>query len=113
MNCPNCGKKNDVTRRDILIALLVECGAHSSEKFDMCKCPNDIKPPKFITGNWLTQSRATRKGNKWVDIWNKHNEPAMRDCRTFNYKYAIGSFGDVVVDFNGEYYNINNEFEVA
>ncbi len=111
MNCPNCGKKNNVTQQDILVALLIECGARTSQKFDMCKCPTNTKPPKFISGNWLTENRAKAKGDAWIDIWQKHNEPAMKDCRDLNYRYAIGTLGDIIVEFNHEYYNINNEFE--
>jgi len=111
MNCPNCGRKNTVTHQDLIVALLVECGVKTSQSFDMCQCPQNIKPPKFISGNWLTEQRALQKGDRWIEIWKKHNEPAMRDCRDLNYKYAIGSLGDIVVEVNGDYYNINNEFD--
>lgn len=113
MNCPNCGKKNEVSTKDIIIALMVECGARINHNFDYCHCPQNTKPPKFISGNWLTQPRAELKGDMWVHIWRKHNEPSMKDCRDLKYKYAIGSMGDIIVEVLGDYYNINNEFEPA
>ena len=114
MNCANCGKKRieehcSTSRGMLLTALAAVCGKAE----DWCKCPPNTKPPKFISGNWLTREKAERKGDKWFQIWAKHNEPAMLDCRRFKYKYAIGSQGDVIVFAFGDYYNINNEFEEA
>ncbi len=110
MNCSNCGKKNTISQQDLLIALLVDCGCRTNHDFDYCKCPPNTRPPNFISGNWLTEQRARAKGKRWVEIWAKHNEPTMKDCRDLKYKYAIGSMGDIIVQFNGDYYNINNEF---
>ena len=111
MRCPNCGKKNNVVASDLITALLVDCGARTNRDFDYCRCSYGTKPPKFISGNWLTESRAVAKGNRWLEIWHKHNEPTMKDCRDLNYKYAIGTLGDIVVEACGDYCNINNEFE--
>lgn len=111
MNCPNCGKKNGISSRDIVIALMVECGAKTNHSFDFCDCPPNTPKPKFISGNWLTEKRASQKGERWLEIWAKHNEPQMRDCRDLNYKYAIGNKGDIIVEAMGDYFNINNEFE--
>jgi len=108
MNCPRCGKKRTVTKQDLLIGLLVECGARTSHKFDYCCCSKDVPVPKFISGNWLTQSRAEQKGNLWGDIWHTHNLPEMRDCRDLNYKYAVVN-NRIICEATGDYYDITDE----
>jgi len=109
-NCPNCGKKKEVSGKDMLLALFVEFGGRTNHSFDYCECEKGITPPQFITGNWLTHDRAIRKGGIWVDIWHTHNLPKMRDCRDLNYKYAV--VGErVICEALGDYYNITDEVE--
>ena len=110
MNCSNCGKKQGISSRDITLALLVEFGAKTNHSFNYCECKEGIKPPKFVTGNWLTFDRAVKKGGIWVDIWRTHNLPEMRDGRDLNYKYAVVN-NRVICEAMGDYYDITNEVE--
>jgi hypothetical protein len=110
MNCPNCGKKQDVSMRDVWLALMQECGARVSPKPQYCSCPPNLSKPRFISGNWLTEDRATQRGDVWVKIWRVHNLPEMRDCRDLNYRYAI--VGDkIICEATGDYYDITEDIE--
>jgi hypothetical protein len=105
MNCPNCGKKSEVTTRDFIFALMQECGARISPKPQFCSCLSNLPKPHFISGNWLTEDRATKKGDIWFRIWQMHNLPEMRDCRTLGYRYAV--VGDrVICEATGDYYDV-------
>jgi len=107
-NCPRCGKQKEITQQDILLALLEEFGAKTNHKFNYCHCPSGSDLPKFVSGNWLTQSRAERKGDIWVSIWKSHNLPKMKDCRDLNYKYAVVD-ERIICKACGDYYDITSE----
>ena len=108
MNCPRCGKKNEVSTRDIIFALMQECGARVSPKPQFCSCLPNLPKPHFISGNWLTENRAGKKGDTWLQIWLTHNLPQMLDCRDLNYKYAVVN-GRVICEATGDYYDVTED----
>jgi len=112
MNCPRCGKKQGVTARDLIFALMQECGARVSPKPQFCSCPVGLSKPHFISGNWLTKSRAGEMGDIWFRIWHTHNLPQMRDCKELNYRYAV--VGDrVICEATGDYYDVTESIEAV
>lgn len=93
MNCPNCGKKQEVSTQ-------------------FCSCPVGLPKPHFISGNWLTKSRAEKMGDIWFRIWHTHNLPEMRACRDLKYRYAVVG-NRVVCEAMGDYYDITESIEPA
>lgn len=104
-NCPNCGKPKNLTTRDLLFDMVGAIAGTKNPQY--CQCV-DASPPKFISGNWLTERRAKAKGVRWVDIWRTHNLPQMRDCRDLNYKYAIIG-GRIICEACSDYYDVTEE----
>jgi len=108
MNCPNCGKKADITTRDIIFALVEECGAGINPKSKFCSCPPNLPKPDFVSGNSLTETQAEKMGDIWFSIWKSHNLPEMRDCRDLDYSYAVVN-GRIICKATGDYYDVTED----
>jgi len=84
-NCPRCGRERLV-----------------------CACPPNAPTLTFWKGNDLSEDEARAKGDLAHRTWLVHHLPNMRDCRRFNYGYAVVN-DRVICEACGDFFDITDE----
>jgi hypothetical protein len=110
MKCPCCGLEKEVTARDLLLALMVDCGAKTNADFRRCVCKDGVPLPTYWKANDITEHEAEEMGELEHLTWRIHNAPDMGDCRYFNYGYHITNENRIICNTSeGEYYDITDD----
>jgi len=99
MNCPRCGKITINEATDTPRKLILECleALTRNKAKDYCTCEGDKQPPKFWSGNELTEDVARQMGPLTLKTWKTHRLPEMRDCRDLNYEYFVDEIKEKVI----------------
>lgn len=114
MNCPRCGLMKFGETVNTPRKLIIECLdalTRNKPKF-YCTCEADQSPPKFWSGNKLTEEKARQMGPLTLKTWQTHRLPEMRDCRDLDYEYFVDEENQkVICKAIEDYFDITEEVE--